>query len=56
MIDYAEILQNLIVFFAGSSTVWVFSKILKLSKDLDRAFIKIRNLEALNDLRTNPDK
>jgi hypothetical protein len=43
--DISTLMNDLIVYLAGSATLWVFSKTWKNSKDLNEAFSKIRELE-----------
>ena len=44
-IDWVEIAQDLIVFFVGGAVGWLFTAVLKLRRDVNFAFMKIRNLE-----------
>jgi len=46
-LNIPTIVENLIVFLAGSATLWVFSKTYKNSKDIRFAYERIRNLEGL---------
>lgn len=45
MIDWTEILTNSIVALVGSAGTWLFTNVLRLRKDVDAAFRKIRELQ-----------
>lgn len=44
-LNWTEITTNIIVMLAGSGATWLFSNVVKLRRDLDAAFRKIRTLE-----------